>query len=919
MSTGVLGNLTPAQLQYLNEQATAIGLNPGEINSLTTTPLSDFSPSLQSKVQADVTNLQASLNTPQAQARIAQIQAANDVATNQNNIVLEQQQATATSETASNQIDNTAPTAVVNNTSPTTLQENTNITNPPKPASDLNLSNAAEPAPEGVLSGVPWTGGTGTFTGSGYSPDFVDYRIPLTNVLHQYPSYTYGLSLALLNTDEYNNVVNTGTYTPNRVLIASAGRYNNTPGANQFIRSPYFSQDFYFEDLNMTTIIGTNAHSRNTNAIEFRFTIIEPYGMTLINRLLDQANDPEVNAANYLDMVYVLQIDFFASDETGTIVGIIPGITKVIPIKLTQMNITASVTGATYQINAVPYNSLAFTQTTVSTPANFEIAASSVGEFFSAGNSGNKSFADALNGWNTGLANSNKIGVADTYNFNIDPRIAQAGINTGSALSSRDTTMANPQNTTSIRQSNLGQASTAFNHSVRTMSINAGTSIDKVIDYVMRNSSYITGQMTIPDGVDPQTYLTQKAQNANQPLNWYKIVPTVTVGNFDPIRNVTAKNYTYSVQPYTIYNVKSDVAPQGKAVEVMKEYNYIYTGKNDDIITFDLTFNTLYYTAQTAYRSAVASLYKSSDTTATAQNNNNQNSGAYQGSNQAPGSVMPMQVKPQVYNAKARATGGSISPVSVAVADLEDSLMTLSAADMLNVQLTIVGDPQFIKQDDCFFSPLLPTTSTNSVLAGRIGVNTVGDPRLTPNGSIRTDYTEIYVRLMFKTPTDVDESTGLIKFNSNYKTSIFSGLYKILQVTSDFKNGQFTQILNLIRLPYQDSYDYGNQPPNSNIQRNSDITPESTTAYSNPNMQDVPIPPPPPAAEDGAGPGVSVPPPPPGINLQQQNLINLNSVAPTLPIAGSGASLTDPFEGKTYTGSDSSLNTNAAAKLLGGQ
>ena len=66
-----------------------------------------------------------------------------------------------------------------------------------------------------------------------------------------------------------------------------------------------------------------------------------------------------------------------------------------------------------------------------------------------------------------------------------------------------------------------------------------------------------------------------------------------------------------------------------------------------------------------------------------------------------------------------------------------------------------------------------------------------------------------------------------MKFNDNYRTSVFSGLYKLLTVTSEFKNGQFIQQLNLIRLPYQANYDYVNQPQSSSEQRNSDITPDN--------------------------------------------------------------------------------------------
>lgn len=663
-------------------------------------------------------------------------------------------------------------------------------------------------------------------------PDIIDFSQPLTNLLHQYPSYTYGLSLHLLTTTEYNNIISGKSYIPNRVLIASAGRYNNIVGTNQFIRSPYFSEDFYFNNFNVTTVIGTNQNTRNTNAVEFTFSLIEPYGMTLINRLLDQANDPEVQCHNYLDMVYLIQIDFFASNDAGEIVGLVPGLTKRFPVKITQMNIKANAGGSEYEVSAVPYNHIAFDQSTGTTPANFELVAGSIGDFYQTGTQANPSsqvtsFTSALNGWQTDLVKNKKIGVADTYSFNIDPMISGSALISSGVLSPRDTSMTNPTNSNSIRTANLGNNTKDYNSQTRTFSINAGTSIDKVIDYTVRNSDYIQNQITIPDGMDPLAYLQEKSKNANQPLNWYKTIPTVTLGQFDPIRKVYAKNIVYNVQPYVIYNVKSDVAPQGKITHFIKQYNYIYTGQNVDILDFEINFNTLYYTAQTAYRGAVADLYKVPANVD--ESDKTKNSDSYQGTDQQTNNVMPMTVKPQVYNAKSRATGGAISAKNVAVADLEDSLMTLSAADMLSVQLKILGDPQFIKQDDIFYSPMFDSIGD--------------DPRLTQNGSLRTDYGEIYVRLIFRTPIDIDESTGLVNFGPTYRTSVFSGIYRVLTVQSEFSGGKFLQTLNLIRLPNQSDYDYVNKTVPDTKQRNSDISKDNLPALTEPqDIQNIGMP-----------------------------------------------------------------------------
>lgn len=644
-------------------------------------------------------------------------------------------------------------------------------------------------------------------------PDYIDTTKPLMNELHKYPSYTYGLSLHLLTADEFNQIVSGQQYIPKRVLISSAGRYNNVSGPGQFVRSRYFDDDFYFDNLTMTTVIGVNETYRNTNAIELAFTIVEPYGMTLVNRLIDQANDPELQCANYLDMPYLIQIDFFASNDAGEIQGVIPGMTKRVPVKITQMDIKAGMKGSEYQIKAVPVNHSAYNLSTISTPANFEIVAGTVGQFFQSNQSA-KSLASALNAWNSDLAKNNKVGAADSYGFNIDPTIANSPFTSSATINPKNTSMADVTGTGSIRRSNTGNATGDFDAAAKTFSINAGTSIEKVIDQVMRNSDYIQNQVTIPDGMDPQTYLEQKSKNATQALNWYKIVPTVTLGPFDPIRKVYSRNVVYNVVPYQIRNVKSDVAPQGVAENPVKAYNFIYSGINDDVIDFDINFNTLYYTAQTAYRDSVTDIYNTAS--GSTENYLTKNSDTYSGSDQDPNALTPNAVKPQVYNAKSRAAGGAVTAKAVAVADLEDSLMTLSSADMLSVKLKILGDPQFIKQDDCFYTP-------DSLQIG-------DDPRLTPNGSLRTDYAEIYAQLTFRTPVDIDESTGLMRFESKYRTSVFSGLYRVLTVESEFRNGIFTQSLDMIRLSRQVKFDYVGQNAitTTSAQRNTDLKPEIT-------------------------------------------------------------------------------------------
>ena len=201
----------------------------------------------------------------------------------------------------------------------------------------------------------------------------------LTNVLHNYLNYTYRLSLHMASTEEFNKLVkNPSDYKPLNVLIASGGAFPNA-------RAPAFKEDFYFENFSLTTIIGLNFRSRESNAIDMSFTIFEPYGCSLLDRLIEVTKTlvKSNNEDNYLVMPYILQIDFLGYDEAGSPVAI-PDTTKRIPLKFIEMKIKPDMSGTRYNIRAIPYNHQAYATSMSAIPANFEITASTVRELFSA-------------------------------------------------------------------------------------------------------------------------------------------------------------------------------------------------------------------------------------------------------------------------------------------------------------------------------------------------------------------------------------------------------------------------------------------------------------------------------------------------------------------------------------------------------
>jgi hypothetical protein len=69
------------------------------------------------------------------------------------------------------------------------------------------------------------------------------------------------------------------------------------------------------------------------------------------------------------------------------------------------------------------------------------------------------------------------------------------------------------------------------------------------------------------------------------------------------------------------------------------------------------------------------------------------------------------------------------------------------------------------------------------------------------NGSLVMDKGELFAQVSFKTPVDMDNQTGLLRTNSKYTESVFSGIYKFLTVDNEFRGGKFEQTCDLIRMP----------------------------------------------------------------------------------------------------------------------
>ena len=701
--------------------------------------------------------------------------------------------------------------------------------------------------PSGQVATVDVTSGSEVITNNkeepteGYRVEIsgVNRQTPSPNPLSDYESYTYGLSLHLLSQTQYNNLIENPetSYIPQNVLVASAGK-----NSNNFKRDPNFREDFYFDDFQMKTVVNITTRNRNSNLIECSFTIIEPVGFTFINRLVAACQG--IGSANYLKQPYLLQIDFYGYKD-GVIAGTpIPNMSKYIPIALVSMKTRVSTKGTEYKIEAVPYNHQAFNQTHVVSPANFKIKALTVADMFGTGQVTSNlteafatvqreqavldqlntlkqnrnldsreirlineqlataakpsgifqvsGFCDALNSYFVSLKDVNKkITVTNEYKVEFFKEIGDSKL--------FPTTAPNDVNNAAAGGSTTAAAKTAARAAsglpVGTVEWNSGTfnipmgmQIDKLIDYTVRNSDYIRRQLLVPElpdsGGKPFNPFTANTKDGG-PLNWYKIVPKIKIKQYDFSRQQYAYEITFCVKPWTV-NTKYPYTVQGRTPGYVKQYDWMYTGRNTEVIDLQIDFDMLYYQQLTAFPNAKAEGSTGGPIQKPAPTNPDTPPPQFPLIPATAEALQPLAVTYVSNDYRQTTLPGAASAFGTASGDLQRDLTSSSRGDMINIQLKIIGDPQLIKQDDLFYAQnISPPTS-----------------QLTPNNSLYYDGGELYVNIIFQSPIDYDESTGLAIPNlGNYTYNLFNGIYKIITVENNFRQGKFEQTLNLIRLP----------------------------------------------------------------------------------------------------------------------
>lgn len=614
------------------------------------------------------------------------------------------------------------------------------------------------------------------------------------NPLDQHDSSSYTISLHLLTKDEYNSLVtNERSFVPQNTLIAGAGA--STPDSGR--RAQEFNENFFFESLKLSAVTALNANSRGTNVIELDFVILEPMGLTLIDRLIVTTSRVSADV-QYFANAYALEINFFTPDQK------LQALKKFIPIRLTGLEVKTSARGSSYSCTAVPFAHHAFSQSTASTPINLEVTAGTLIDFFGSQDNATASgtsqgVSDALadrelqslalgivpndNTVLGRIANQQKQHLADKF-YTVNSYV-QAYNEWHKSLVTRKFKDVTEPNTISVQfdpsfvsgdngklvrpiteVAQAGASPMATDNAtsgqrslqqVTRFAFAAGTQVTEVINLAMRQSQYIRTQIQLQDLPQSQS---------PKPVNWWKIIPSIKLKQFDTKSNNWTFDTVYTVVPYKLYNTTFPYLPRQIPTRelAVKEYLFYYTGENSQVLDFAIQFDYLYFTKITTLRDTNID----NEQRARVQGDNEQNATA----NGGPNAGITTHVAPSTKGAL-----DNKDPTAVAVADAAQSIYSSAGGEMLNIQLKVIGDPDLIKTD----SP--------------------GDA----SSSVNMDLGDVISYVEIRSPTDINDKTGGVNyFQNTKKAGSFSGVYKILMTESEFSKGLFTQTIDMIRYANQD-------------------------------------------------------------------------------------------------------------------
>ncbi len=650
-------------------------------------------------------------------------------------------------------------------------------------------------------------------------PPVNEIPVPFPNPLGEFASFNYAFTFSNISASAHRKPED--SYKAGdlgEIVIRSGGAGNFAQSTAMTTKgNPEGKYDFFIDNLDIEAIMSHDRSTKGSNATKISFDVTEPYSMGVFLQACHLAALKNKWPNGYLGSVFLLTIEFIGFNENGE-ASVIPNTTRHIPMIIQDIEMSVKKGGAVYKVTGHPSNEIALANNNRLFDVDLAVSGKTVQEVLQ---SGEFSLQTVINKRLQEFAEKEKAPTAFDEIVIIFPKVNEnvlkndkeeksATNRTTSTItvSRRDSssnliqdqeslndigksamdfdastsgeTRVNKQNEVQDDPKNpVKRNKVVYDAKTRQFIYSQGTSIINAISSILVNSKYCK------DSAE------KNKTDKNGMIDWFRIETQVdyldskpgNVGNNDQ-----AKLLIFKIVPYKAHSERNTATSSPVKgydelrKEVAKVYDYIYTGKNTEVINFDLEFKGAFFNTL-------------------ARDQNKQNKDTFYGTQQsatADGNSAPKTPDntPRVLNRLSGNTragqefkvdpnegGTTANDYRTLIAKTFQNALYDSETDLIQGTLTVFGDPYYLAD-----SGMGNFTNTGS---GRFNV--------TKTNAMDYQSGEVDIVVNFRTPLDYDAETGIMSFGNTEIVEQFSGLYQVTFVNNRFQKGKFTQELKLLR------------------------------------------------------------------------------------------------------------------------
>lgn len=606
------------------------------------------------------------------------------------------------------------------------------------------------------------------------------------NPLSLYSSATYKLSLYAIAPDAIQDFSKTGKWNLKlmKLLMQSGGRTNGVDAE----RAKYFDLDMYIDNLEITTVLGTKETGNASTSYDFRFQIFEPYGFSFVSRLITAVSEMqslsstkhEVNQpVHALQTDYMLAIHFYGYDSEGNISngppdasGHVTGVAggaafeRMFPIRFYKMSSRLDAKTTIYDCSAYSQpQQVGFSSARAIMPEAMTVNAATVKEALDL----TASILNQKQILKSGTDDKFKQEIPDEFEFVFD---SSGAIDNALIVDKNHYVVGNapmPEVTgplgINVRLSDSGKSEVVTKQK-RAVQFPNGMTMLKVIEQLISQSTFLSDALKVVDKEELQTVskgdTTADANAAPKPLYWYHVTPQSIPKGWDHKRNEMAYKVRYIIQRKEIPYIRAVAATNVTSYPgAHKRYEYYYTGKNTEILSYEQTYNLLYFVTDPGSSESGASKSKEAGTIKNLNVSEASGAGRLPGANEQASTIMTSLYSP---------------------------------GDNILATIKILGDPDFLMTSE--------SGTVDTITKKWYG----DDYSINPAGS------QVFIEVGFNQATDYDTELGLMEPNDRIffwdypedikKKTKNAMIYMVIIVKSKFSKGIFTQELKTVLPPF---------------------------------------------------------------------------------------------------------------------